>query len=73
MRDQYAAQMDGLVRGGRHTHTGDMCMTAVRSDTNRYGEAAMDLVPESPPRWPCRWHAWWCEGPAPFNVTSRHT
>ena len=26
-------------------------MTAVRSDTTRYGEAAMDPVPESPPRW----------------------
>jgi hypothetical protein len=24
VRDQYAAQMDGLVRGGRHTHTGGM-------------------------------------------------
>ena len=24
VRDQYAAQMDGLVRGGRHTHAGDM-------------------------------------------------
>ena len=24
VRDQYAAQVDGLVRGGRHAHTGDM-------------------------------------------------
>ena len=45
-------------------------MTAVRSDTTRYSEAAMDPVPESPPRWPCRWHAWWYEGPAPqWHIT----
>ena len=24
VRDQYAAQVDGLVHGGRHAHTGDM-------------------------------------------------
>jgi hypothetical protein len=52
VRDQYAVQVDGLVRGSRHAHTGDIlvtCMTAVRSDTTRYSEAAMDPVPESPP------------------------
>ena len=49
VREQYAAQVDSLVRGSHHVHTVATCMTAVHSDTTRYSEAAMDTVPASPP------------------------
>ena len=47
------------MTGSRHAHVLVTCMEAVHSDTARYGEAAMDPVPASPPRWAvptaCRW------------------
>ena len=41
-------QVDGLVLGSCHAHTGDMYESRTQCDTTRHGEAAMDPVPESP-------------------------